>query len=565
MGKRAAIYVRVSKAYREDDERVTIESQLQDCEEYCQKHGYTVVGRYIDKDKYRSRGKLVNPSGTRKDRPAYLKLLKDAKEGEFDVIVAWKEDRLYRGMYAALPLSEVLEEQRALSVELVTETFDTKMLGIKAAIAKLELDNIRDRMVRGRRARIERGEIPGGAIRYGYLKGDDKLLEINEEETKVVRQVIDWYIQGEHNLEIRRRLDALEIAPRASKKWSKAMIQNILNFEGYATGEYTTTLDGEPFTIHCPPIISLDTWEKSLEVRAGNKLYRGRNVKEDYLCRGLIVCLCGWKWIARTCKGRYQNGKWGYYGCSKTGNKPDEIHPKCPGTIGSKKLDDFVWNFVVNICRNPQIIHEAIDEKIRILELDHQAMLDEVDRLQNELDNIQSERQWVITQARKGRISDEDMDMQLGALHFQALDLKKKHGEMQAALTAKSQAESLKQWAAGYLKDIERGIDTLQTDPRDLSEADRAKLYDALEARRFEEKFEGDRLAALRWAILEEKRRMVRALIDHILVVKGENNEKLIIPKLVLEIPAEFASLYYDHQSLDYIEAWRKDKIVKPV
>ena len=51
-------------------------------------------------------------------------------------------------MYAALPLAELLDENRDISVELIQETFDFKMLGIKAAIAKIELDNIRDRMVR---------------------------------------------------------------------------------------------------------------------------------------------------------------------------------------------------------------------------------------------------------------------------------------------------------------------------------------------------------------------------------------------------------------------------------
>jgi len=41
--KRAAIYARVSRAYKEDDERTTIESQISDCEEYCRKRGYIVV------------------------------------------------------------------------------------------------------------------------------------------------------------------------------------------------------------------------------------------------------------------------------------------------------------------------------------------------------------------------------------------------------------------------------------------------------------------------------------------------------------------------------------------
>jgi DNA invertase Pin-like site-specific DNA recombinase len=90
MYKRAVIYARVSRAYKEDDDRITIEAQMSDCEAYCAKHGYSVVERYVDKDKYRARGKLVNPSGTRKDRPGYTAMLRAALADEFDVIGAWK-------------------------------------------------------------------------------------------------------------------------------------------------------------------------------------------------------------------------------------------------------------------------------------------------------------------------------------------------------------------------------------------------------------------------------------------------------------------------------------------
>ena len=122
-------------------------------------------------------------------------MLKDALKGRFDVIVAWKEDRLYRGMYAALPFSEVLDELgNKLQIELVKETFDQKMLGIKAAMGKIELVNIHSRMLMGRRARLQKGEVPGGdQVKYGYKKVNRRLA-LNEDEAKVVRKIFDWYI-----------------------------------------------------------------------------------------------------------------------------------------------------------------------------------------------------------------------------------------------------------------------------------------------------------------------------------------------------------------------------------
>ena len=558
MTTQAAIYARVSRAYKKDDDRVTIEAQLADCLAYCQEQGYNVVAQYVDKDKYRVRGALKNPSGEAKDRPAYLKMIKAARNEEFEVIVAWKEDRLYRGMYAALPLSEVLDERRnRFRVELVKETFDRQMLGIKAAIAKIELDNIRDRMVMGRRVRIERGEVPGGPVRYGYAKGEDKKLIVNGEEVDVILKIVGWYIQGENNMEIRQRLNAAGIPARVGKVWSKATIQNILTFEGYTTGEYTTTLDGETYTIPCPIIIPISVWEKVLEIRTNNRSQRGGNVKEDYLCRRMVRCLCGWKWGARTIRSARSKGA-GYYACSKKQHKPEDVVPECPGTIGSKKVDDFVWSVVLNICRNPEIVQNAIDEKIAQLQKEKGDIEAEADSLQRELDRLMEERHWVITMARKEVISEDDLTAQLADIDIQASELRNKRGHKLAAIAIQNQADSLKQWADKYLQDVASGLRILESNVEEMDEAERSTLYEVLSASRFEVKFKGDRLAALRWAILEEKRRTVRMLIKEVLVVKGNKpREKIIIPKLAFEVPEEFVSLVSHDQSLTYVEAAR--------
>ena len=160
--------------------------------------------------------------------------------------------------------------------------------------------------------------------------------------------------------------------------------------------------------------------------------------------------------------------------------------------------------------------------------------------------------------ARKKMITEEDMQMQLGALHFQALDLRKRHSEATAATAAQAQAEELKTWVEQYLGEIHRGAVVLDVDPKMLTEENRQALYEGLEAARFEEKYEGDQEAALKWAILEEKRRVVRTLINKVLVVKGKDKEKLVIPMLAFDIPREFASLVYDHQSLSYVDEVRQ-------
>ena len=44
-------------------------------------------------------------------------------------------------------------------------------------------------------------------------------------------------------------------------------------------------------------------------------------------------------------------------------------------------------------------------------------------------------------------------------------------------------------------------------------------------------------------------------MVSDVLVVKGENGEKIIVPQLALKIPREYASLAYSDQSLEYVES----------
>jgi len=556
--KRAAIYARVSSERQAADDRVSIEVQLADCEASCKEKGFIVVDRYVDREKYRVRGRLVQPSGQRKDRPQYRKMLKDALKGKFDVIVAWKEDRLYRGMYAAMPFSEILDELgRKLHIELVKETFDHRMLGIKAAMGKIELDNIRERMMMGRKARLQKGEVPGGdQVKYGYKKVK-KRLATHEEEAKIVNKIFEWYIAGCNNMQIRRKLNGLGVPPRRGKLWAKPTIETILTTEAYATGKLFTTLDGETFTIPCPPIISEQTWRKAQKVRKRNR-FVARNVKEDYLCVGLVYCACGWKCQTRASASNRKRGYdkvSGYYVCQRRTVNPESMPPDCVYSTGSQKVDDHVWDFVKRVCKESTLLERAIEKKLAKLEAKQGDLEAEANRLQQYLDKLATERQWIITQARKGAITEKDMEMQLATLQLEETSMRRELEERVASVAARKQAEALSDWASRYLSDVHAGMEALDVELETLTKVQQQELATELGAWRFEKRFPDSKLAQLRWAILEEKRRTVRTLIRRVTVGKGNNGKKRKIrPLLTLEVelPHELQSLAYGDQSPDY-------------
>jgi len=94
MSRRAVIYIRTSSETQGG--KSSPSEQEVDCQTLAKENGLQVVRVYRDVEKYWIGNKLVEPSGSRSDRPGLLAMLKDASGDEIDVILAWREDRLSR-------------------------------------------------------------------------------------------------------------------------------------------------------------------------------------------------------------------------------------------------------------------------------------------------------------------------------------------------------------------------------------------------------------------------------------------------------------------------------------
>ena len=108
MRRKAVIYIRTSS--ESQGEKASPAEQEADCRSLAKENGLTVVRVYRDIEKYRVKNKLVEPSGLRSDRPGLIAMLKDIAKGEFDMILAWREDRLYRGLRPMLLVLEATQQ-----------------------------------------------------------------------------------------------------------------------------------------------------------------------------------------------------------------------------------------------------------------------------------------------------------------------------------------------------------------------------------------------------------------------------------------------------------------------
>ncbi|MFC1893832.1 recombinase family protein, partial [Chloroflexota bacterium] len=184
---RAAVFTRVST---EDQERegTSLQTQLEACSNYCRDKGYDVYYRFNE-----------TYSGLMLDRPKLNELRDLVRSGDIDVVVVYCLDRLSRDPTHGVILIQELEKHR-VTLEAVTEDIDNSELGklisyIRGFASKLEAEKIRERTMRGKKARAKEGHLPtGGAAKpygYDYIKDGDKngRRVINEIEAGWVKKI----------------------------------------------------------------------------------------------------------------------------------------------------------------------------------------------------------------------------------------------------------------------------------------------------------------------------------------------------------------------------------------
>lgn len=316
--QRAVIYRRVSSEVQA--EKVSPEIQLAESEDYAREQGYLIVGVYTDTEKYRVRGRMVEPSGTRADRPGFQRLLADGRAGNYDVIVAWKEDRLYRGVRPAVLVDDLMESA-GVRVELVKETFDRKMLFIKASVGKIELENIRERTEMGSRERVRSGYHHGGRLPLGYVAVKDPTGRTTGYAFDPIwRDFFDELAKRFLNREPYYRIaQAFGTHPVTGKLWQTATIRFLLTNPwyrgqlayGWITRKPDFVADGQ----------QPKAWDDATCAAVEHELTRREMVRHSVrghaLFSGLLRCgICGRLLCSlRTSAGRTGSASYQAYGC----------------------------------------------------------------------------------------------------------------------------------------------------------------------------------------------------------------------------------------------------------
>lgn len=189
-----AIYTRKST----DENLNTDFNSLDSQREYCQAFVKSREGEgwRVHAEEYNDPGF----SGGNMDRPALKKLLADAQQKKFQVVVCYKYDRLSRNTKDFLDVLEIFDRHGVAFVS-VTQPIDTTssvgrlMRSILMDFAQFEREMISERTRDKLAGMARKGKRTGGQPILGYdIDQEKKGLKINEEEKKQVLEMFKLYL-----------------------------------------------------------------------------------------------------------------------------------------------------------------------------------------------------------------------------------------------------------------------------------------------------------------------------------------------------------------------------------
>lgn len=197
----AAIYSRKSK-FSEKGE--SVENQIQMCKEYLHMNYNNIEDVRIYEDE--------GFSGSNINRPEFKKLIIDAKENKFSVLICYRLDRISRNV---ADFSNTIEALQKLNIDFVSikEQFDTSspmgraMMNIAAVFAQLERETIAERIKDNMLELSKTGRWLGGTAPLGYKSQaieyvnedgkNKKMFKLSEipEEMKTVKLIYKLYLE----------------------------------------------------------------------------------------------------------------------------------------------------------------------------------------------------------------------------------------------------------------------------------------------------------------------------------------------------------------------------------
>lgn len=338
------------------------------------------------------------------------------EKGDINCIYAWEISRIARTKKVLFSISDYLLTRK---IQLVIKEPSLRLLKadgsideaaemaftLYAQLAEAEMRTKFERFARGKRQKAREGKYVGGKLPYGYKISEEgnKLIEVDEEEAKIVRLIYTLYESGISQPNIAIELERIGIF-----NMKISLINNILKNRHYI---------GEPFkrkdTKDCkyneriyPPIISKEQFEKCRGIAHSNNTNASKT-RNIYFAENLVHCLsCGCKWsasgskVSYHCYNAYKSKKLLKYEYTKKEQCINKL------SISINILDSLLWEITID----EEASSLLSDNKNKIKEAEKEV--EEIEIKQNatkkRLDNIVKKKKRLSRTYIDGGIDEEE-------------------------------------------------------------------------------------------------------------------------------------------------------------
>ncbi len=297
---RVTIYARVSTDHIE--QKKSLINQIDHFKEMIVNNkNWTLIEGYVDE----------GISGTSdKKRKNFLRMIDDAKQNKFDLIMTKEISRFSRNTLDSIKYTrELLSYGVAvffLNDNINTVSSDSELrLTIMASLAQDEIRRLSERVRFGMNQAIKKETILGNNMILGYTKQDNGCLSIDNDEAMIVKKIFEWYVINKYSLnKIANELNKLNLG----RKFRATSISRIISnpkYKGYYCGKRSEVVDyiekkvklinESDWIIYkksekIPVIIDEGLWNianKRLKVR---KKKKNISLQGNYLFTGKLVC-----------------------------------------------------------------------------------------------------------------------------------------------------------------------------------------------------------------------------------------------------------------------------------
>lgn len=405
-----AAYIRVSTD-EQAEQGISIPAQKSRLLSYCQAQGWELYDYYID-DGY---------SGKDLERPAMQRLIEDAGAKKFGAVLVLKLDRLSRRQKDVLYLLEDVFEPDGIGFKSATESFDTTTpfgkaaIGMMAVFAQLERETIVERVRMAKKESARQGRFMGGPAPYGYRYNfENKMLEIDEIQAQIVREIYDKYLEGKLGYSyIAEEFERQGIPGPTDGRWNKQFVRKILGNPIYCG---LVKHKGELYAGKHKAIIEPEKWQEVQTLIRSRGSIRAAALIHSGLLSGIIWC--GECEARMRVKNTWQNYPCTtpkkvtrYYVCYSQDGSAEYMVRKAGCTCGYKHADDIEKKVIAELysfSNDKELIQYVINESMSKTS-DSKSLLRVINQARKDIDAVDKRLDRWYTAFEKGALDPDQL------------------------------------------------------------------------------------------------------------------------------------------------------------